>query len=283
MDLSVIILNYNTRDILRRCLASVFASHTDFKFEVLVADNGSADGSQEMVKSQFPQAKLTENGKNVGFSKGNNAAIGQSSGRYVLLLNSDTEVRPNTLDLCVKRMEADKDIGILGCKVLLPDGSLDKACRRKFPNPWNSFLRLFGLRRFSNYNINSPVNQEVEIDAVTGAFLMIRREAMDKVGLLDEDYFMYGEDLDWCWQVKHTGFKVLYYPQAEITHYKYSSSQSIPFFIIRQAHDAMKIFYRKHYADKYPWVFNQLVYLGISIRMFCVLSMNLFRNKKTVH
>jgi len=283
MDLSVIILNYNTREILRRCLASIFASHTDFKFEVLVADNGSTDGSQEMIHREFPQARLIENKANLGFSKGNNAAIKEAHGQYVLLLNSDTEVRRDTFDLCIKRMAADQNIGILGCKVLLPDGSLDKACRRNFPNPWNSFLRLFGLRHFSDYNIDLPIDEETEVDAVTGAFLMIRRPAMDKVGLLDEDYFMYGEDLDWCWQVKATGFKVVYYPTAEITHYKYSSSQSIPFFIIRQAHSAMKIFYRKHYAPQHNGLFNQFVYLGIALRMYLVMLVNVFRSKKSVH
>jgi GT2 family glycosyltransferase len=283
MDLSIIIVNYNTKNLLQKCLESVFHSTTNFQFEVIVSDNGSKDGSVEMVRQNFSKVKMIENIANLGFSKGNNVAIKQASGRYVLLLNSDTEVKPDTFDLSVKYLDEHPDVGILGCKVLLPDGTLDKACRRKFPNPWNSFLRLFGLKRFSDYNIEAPIDQEIEVDAVMGAYLMIRRSVIGKIGMLDEDYFMYGEDLDWCWQAKAAGFKVVYYPAAEITHFKYGSAQAVPFRTIKLGHQAMKIFYRKHYAIKYPWIFNRLVYMGIGVRMYGVLIVNLFRNKKTVH
>lgn len=283
MDLSIIILNYNTKELTRKCLQSVFASKSDYSFEVLVADNGSKDGSQEMVRNAFPEAILIENGGNWGFSKGNNAAIRQAKGRYILLLNSDTEVRAGTFAACISRFDEDKTIGALGCKVLLPDGSLDLACRRKFPNPWNSFLRLFGFNKLSDYNINTPIDQETEVDAVTGAFMMVSREALDKVGMLDEDFFMYGEDLDWCWRIKSAGFKIIYFPKAEITHFKYGSSQLIPFRTIRMAHLAMKLFYKKHYASARSPLFNFLVYSGINLRMFLVMIVNLFRTKKSVH
>ena len=283
MNLSVIIVNYNTKDLLQKCLESVFASNDPSNFEVIVSDNGSRDGSIEMIKAKFPKVKLLENNANLGFSKGNNVAIKQAVGKYILLLNSDTAVRPNTFGLSTRFLDEHPQVGILGCKVLLPDGTLDKASRRKFPNPWNSFLRLFGLKKFSDYNIDTPIDQETEVDAVMGAYLMIRREVMDKIGLLDEEYFMYGEDLDWCWQAKEAGFKVMYYPEAQITHYKYGSSQSVPFKTIRLAHQAMKIFYRKHYAPQHNPIFNQFVYLGINLRMYLVLVVNIFRHKKTVH
>ncbi len=283
MDLSIIIVNYNTRKLLEKCLESVFKSVGSVKFEVWVSDNGSIDGSIEMMKQKFPQVKLIENNANLGFSKGNNVAIKQATGKYILLLNSDTEIKPDTLELSLKYMDEHEDVGIMGCKVLLPDGSLDQASRRKFPNPWNSFLRLFGFKKFSDYNIDSPIDQEMEVDAVMGAYLLIRKSVIDQVGLLDEEYFMYGEDLDWCWRVKEAGYKVVYYPKAEITHFKYGSSQAIPFRTIKWAHTAMKIFYRKHYAPKYNWVFNKFVYLGINLRMFLVLAINIFRHKKSVH
>ncbi|MGE5392818.1 MAG: glycosyltransferase family 2 protein [Candidatus Saccharibacteria bacterium] len=283
MDLSVIILNYNTKDLTRKCLRSVFGSRTQFRVEAIVSDNGSKDGSQEMIRSEFPQAGLVENNANLGFSKGNNAAIRQAKGNFVLLLNSDTEVRPDTFDLCLKRFSGHPEIGALGCRVLLPDGSLDKACRRKFPNPWNSFLRLFGLRRFSDYNIESPIDREADVDAVTGAFMMVSREAIARVGMLDEDFFMYGEDLDWCWRIKEAGYRIIYFPAASITHFKYGSSQLIPFRTIRMAHVAMKLFYRKHYAAERFWLFNLFVYLGIDLRMYLVLVVNSFRKKKTIH
>ncbi len=283
MDLSVILLNYNTKELTRKCLQSVFASKTSYQFEVILADNGSKDGSVEMIRSEFSQVKVIENKANLGFSKGNNVAIRQATGKYVLLLNTDTVVKPDAIDASIKYLDEHPNVGILGAKVLLPDGRLDQACRRNFPNPWNSFLRLFGLKKFSNYNINAPIDQEMEVDAVMGAYLMIRKSVIDKIGLLDEDYFMYGEDLDWCWQTKQSGYKVMYYPKAEIIHYKYGSSQLIPFGTIKMAHNAMKIFYRKHYAQEHNWLFNQFIYLGINLRMFLVLGVNVFRKKKSVH
>ncbi len=283
MDLSIIIVNYNTKDLLRKCLESVFRSVTNYKYEVIVSDNGSKDGSVEMVKQNFPQVKLMENNANLGFSKGNNVAIKQATGDLVLLLNSDTEVKPDAIDQSIKYIFAQPNIGILGAKVLLPDGSLDQACRRNFPNPWNSFLRLFGFKKYSNYNIDKPIDEMMEVDAVMGAYLLIRKSVIGKVGLLDEEYFMYGEDLDWCWKVKEAGFKVIYYPKSEVIHYKYGSSQAIPFRTIRLAHQAMKIFYRNHYSSQYNGLFNIFVYLGITLRMYLVLVVNIFRKKKTVH
>lgn len=283
MDLSIVIVNYNTRDLLHRCLASVFASKTNFSFEVIVSDNGSVDGSQDMVRNNFPSARLLENRVNLGFSKGNNVALRQARGKYLLLLNSDTEIAADCLDVSVAYMESNSSFGIFGGRVDLPDGRLDAACRRKFPNPWNSFLRLFGLKKFSDYNIQTPDDLEQEVDAVMGAYLLIRRETVAKIGYLDEDYFMYGEDLDWCWRAKASGFKVVYYPAARITHFKYGSAQAAPWRTIRLAHQAMLLFYRKHYAAKYPAVFNFLVYLGIYLRMGMVFAANIFRRKKTVH
>ncbi|MBX4205323.1 MAG: glycosyltransferase family 2 protein [Candidatus Doudnabacteria bacterium] len=284
MDLSIIIVNYNTKDLTRKCLASVFASSTNFVFEVLVSDNGSSDGSIEMIRSEFPQVRLLENNANLGFSKGNNVAIEQAQGQLVLLLNTDTEVRSNTLELSVRYMYAHPDVGIMGCKVLLPNGRLHEASRRRFPNPANAFLRLFGLAKFSNYNYrNVSVDEEMEVDSVVGAFLMIKKEVIDKIGLLDEEFFMYGEDLDWCWRAKEAGFKVMYYPAAEITHYLYGSSKAVAFRSVRWAYDAMKIFYRKHYAASHNFLFNQMVYLGITLRMYLVLILNMFRAGKSVH
>ncbi|HEV8601657.1 MAG TPA: glycosyltransferase family 2 protein [Patescibacteria group bacterium] len=283
MDLSVIVVSYNTKELLKRCLRSVFDSKTGFKYEVIVVDNASKDGSVESIKQDFSQVKLIENNANLGFSKANNNAIKQASGRLILLLNSDTEIKDTALDVSIKYMDSHSDVGAVGGKILLPDGRFDKAARRKFPNPKNSFLRLFGLKKFSDYNIETPIDEEVEVDAVEGAYMMVQKSVIDKVGLLDEDFFMYGEDLDWCFRIKKAGFKIMYFPKAEIVHYKYGSAQLVPFKTIRLAHNAMKIFYRKHYAPKNNFLFNALVYSGINLRMSLVLFLNLFRNKKTVH
>jgi GT2 family glycosyltransferase len=283
LDLSVIIITYKEKELLRRCLQSVFASTTNYKFEVIVSDCDSNDRTVEMVEEQFPQVKLLDNKKNLGFSKGNNVAIKQAEGRLILLLNADTEVRQDAFDLSVKHMDVHPEVGAMGAKVLLPNGELDKACRRKFPNPANAFLRLFGFRKLSDYNITFPIDQEVEVDSIMGAYFLVRKSVIDQIGLLDEEFFMYGEDLDWCWRIKEAGYKIMYYPKAEITHYKYGASKSTPFRTINWAHTAMKIFYRKHYAKNHNWFFNQIIYLGINLRMYFVLVVNIFKSRKTVH
>jgi GT2 family glycosyltransferase len=284
MDLSVIIISYNEKDLLRNCLKSILSSQTDYKYEVIVTDSGSSDGTADMVRMEFPQIKLLDNKQNLGFSKGNNVAIKQASGRLVLLLNADTTIRPDTLDLSIKYIDNHPGVGAMGGKVLLPTGRLDPSARRRFPNPANAFLRLFGLKSLSDYNITAPIDQEMEVDAIMGAYFLVKREVIDKVGLLDEDFFMYGEDLDYCWRIKKAGYKIMYYPAAEITHFKYGASKTVPFKTIGWAHSAMKIFYQKHYAQEHNFLFNQIIYLGISLRKYFVIAKNLFRrNKRSVH
>jgi GT2 family glycosyltransferase len=283
MDLSVIILNYNTKQLLKDCLSSIFASGRSESWEVIVSDNGSTDGSLDMVKQEFPQVKIIANNANLGFSKGNNVAIMQAVGRHILLLNSDTIVKPDAFTKMVAKADSSANIGALGPKILLPNGELDPSARRNFPNPANAFLRLFGLKRFSNYNVSGPIDQEMEVEAIMGACMLVPRQVVDKVGMLDEQFFFYGEDLDWCFRIKQAGYKIIYYPPAEILHIKSASSKHIPFKIVKVAYTAMKIFYKKHYAPHYPTVFNWLVYLGINLRMYMVMFLNLFRSKKSVH
>jgi GT2 family glycosyltransferase len=283
MDLSVIILNYNTKQLLRDCLKSVLASTGPYKIETIVSDNGSTDGSVDMVKREFSSVRLLENNANLGFSKGNNVAIKQARGRHVLLLNSDTVVQPYAFAKMIVKADSDPQIGALGPKILLANGELDPSARRNFPNPANAFLRLFGLSRLSNYNITGPVDQEMEVEAIMGACMLVPRDIIEKVGMLDEEFFFYGEDLDWCYRIKEAGFKIVYYPAAQILHLKSASSRNIPFKIVKVAYAAMKIFYRKHYAPRYPAPFNWLVYAGINLRMYLVMLINLFRSKKSVH
>ncbi len=279
MDLSIIILSYKSKTDLKRLLPSVFSSQTKYSFEVIVVDNGSNDGTYEWLESYKLKAisyKLIRN-INTGFAAGNNLGIKQAVGEYILLLNPDTKIENNTLEAMLDFMESKPEVGISGCKVIKPDGSLDLACRRKFPNPWNSFKRLFLLSR-ADYNLTGEdENKSMEVDSVMGAFLLVRRSVMQKIGLLDEEFFMYGEDLDWCWRCKDAGFKVWYYPKVLITHYKGSSSSKIAFRALKWFHDAMWIFYRKHYQKNYPLLFNWLVFLGIYARLYALVAMNLFR------
>ena len=280
MDLSVVIVNYKTRDRLRACLLSVFASQTRFRFEVRVVDNDSRDGSVEMVHEQFPRVKLLENQSNLGYAKANNQAIRKANSRYVLLLNPDVEVEPETFEKIVAYADANPGVGICGCRILKPDGTLDKASRRSFPNLANSFLYLVGGK--SDYHLDLPDDQIAEVDSVVGAFMLVRREVIDKIGLLDEDFFMYGEDIDWCWRAKAAGFQVMYAPVTTVKHHKGSSSRKAPERALYEFHRAMRIFYDKHYRKDHNFLVNFLVSAGIWTRYVLKVFLNSFRKEKYV-
>lgn len=270
IDLSVIILSYRNQDLLRKTLQAVFNSVTGFKYEVIVVDNDSRDGSAEMVEQEFPQVKLLRNANN-GFSAGNNVGLEQSQGRYILFLNPDTEVDTNVFQLCVAFMDEHKDVGMLGCKLIKADGNPDHAAKRRFPNPWNSLAYFLHLSRFlskdKSYDLgNFSADQEGETDSLSGAFMMTRREVTDKVGGWDEDFFMYGEDIEFCYRVKSAGWKVYYYPKVVTIHHKGQSSKKVSNFALYHFHKAMWIFYKKHYTKKYPFFMNWAVYLGIWAR-----------------
>ncbi len=287
MDLSIIIVNYNTIDLLKQTIQSVLDSTKNIQYEIIVSDNNSHDGSQEMVRKNFAKVMLIENKGNLGFSKANNIAIKKSKGRYVLLLNSDTVVLENCMEKSMKYMDKNIDIGVLGCKVVLRDGTLDHACRRGFPTPEASLFymlkldKLFpGNEKFSRYTMSYLHEDSVnEVDSLTGAFMMVKREAVDKVGFLDENFFMYGEDIDWCFRIKESGFKVVYYPRAKIIHYKGASSKKKRLKTIYEFHRAMILFYNKHYLHKYNFFVTFLVYIGISLKLILTLFRNLFRKR----
>jgi GT2 family glycosyltransferase len=283
-DLSVIIVAYKSKEHLKVLLPSIFASTKKYSYEVIVVDNDSRDGTVESVSGllpAIPNLKLIKN-QNNGFSAGNNLGIKQAQGRYMLLLNPDTQVRPDTFEIMLDFMESRPDVGVSGCKLIKVDGKLDLACRRRFPNPLNSFKRLF-LRDNKNYNYTDvDENLSMEVDSVVGAFLLIRKSVIDKIGLLDEKFFMYGEDLDWCWRCKEAGFKVWYYPKTFIFHYKGESSRKAPFIMLLAFHNSMWIFYKKHYFGKYPVAINWLVFLGIYLRLGVLVIINLFKSEPRV-
>ena len=287
-QLSIIIVNFKTRDCLRECLRSIFGSQTQFGFDVCVVDNASTDGSVEMVKAEFPSVKLIENKENLGYSKANNQVLRKlvdntlaDSPRYFLLLNPDVEVARDTFDKMLEFMDNNPIVGICGCKVLKSDGSFDEACRRNFPNPARAFRYLTGLGR-SSYHPDLPENKIAEVDSVMGAFLMIRKETVDTIGLLDENFFMYGEDLDWCWRAKTAGLKVIYAPLTTVIHHKGSSSRKLPGKALYEFHRAMQIFYNKHYRQDYNFLVNILVVMGIWLRYIMKVFFNSFRRNKYV-
>jgi GT2 family glycosyltransferase len=226
--------------------------------------------------------QLIENKQNVGFSKANNQAMRIAAGRYILLLNSDTIIQPETLRIMLDFMENHSRVGASGCKILLPDGFLDKACKRGFPTPSASFYYAFGFSKlfpknpkYNQYQLGylNP-DQEYPIDCLVGAFMLVRRETIDQVGMLDEEFFMYGEDIDWCYRIKEAGWEIYYYPRTTIIHYKGASSRKKPYKIIYEFHKAMFLFHKKHYKHKYSSVVNGLVYLGIFVKLLISLLKN---------
>jgi GT2 family glycosyltransferase len=225
MDISVVIVNWNTRDILRDCLKTIYEQTARVDFEVVVVDNASEDGSVEMVRSEFPQAVLLANQKNVGYAAANNQGMKIAGGRYVLVLNSDTLILDGAIDKMVEFADAHPGAGVLGCRVRNADGTLQPTCFM-FPSALNSFLsalylnKLFPRSRFFGREAMSwwDRNDVREVEVVTGCFMLVRKEALDEIGLMDERFFMYAEETDWCWRFRKAGWQVLFTPTAEIVH-----------------------------------------------------------------
>lgn len=289
MDLSIIIVAYKNQEKLRVTLEAVFRSVINYSYEVIVIDNDSRDGTAEMVQAKFPEVKLIKN-QNNGFAKANNIGIRQASGVFILLLNPDTAVEPNVLEQCCRLLEQRADIGMVGCKLLKEDGTLDLACRREIPNLANSFFRLVGLSKLfpkskalSGYNLTyTSEDEEREVGSLSGAFTMTRRGIVDKIGLLDESMFMYGEDIDWCYRCHLAGYKVWYYPKVTTIHYKGQSSSKVANFALYWFHQSMWIFYRKHYAKRYFFLVNWLVWSGVWLRFGLLYVLNMLRKKPYV-
>ena len=277
-DLSVVLLSYNTRDFTEGALRTVLEASAGLSVEVLVVDNASRDGSADMIAAKFPQVDLIRNPRNVGFSAGNNVALRRVRGRYVLLLNTDTIVRRDTLRRMVEFMDAHPEAGAVGCKILNPDGTLQLDSRRGLPTPMTSFCKMSGLsrifpksRRLAHYNMTYLDPDEIhEVEVLSGSCMMVRKEAMDQVGLLDEDYFMYGEDIDWCYRLGAAGWKIYYLPTTEIIHFRGESGRSDPLRILYHKSKAMSIFVSKHMRDRYR--FFPLWLLQVAIVVHAVLK-----------
>jgi GT2 family glycosyltransferase len=244
-----------------------------------------------MVRARFPQARLIVSPVNGGYSHGNNLAlrellrVGPPAADYVLLLNNDTVVPPGALDGLVGYLEAHPAVGAVGPKLILPDGSLDLACRRSFPTPEVALYRMVGLAqlfprspRFARYNMTYlDPDLETEVDALVGACMLLRGGLLREVGLLDEQFFMYGEDLDLAYRIKQYGWRIVYYPQVVVHHYKRAASTRRAIPSIRAFYSAMRIFHRKHYAATTPAPLNALIELGISLKELLALGRNYLR------
>ena len=274
LDLSVILVSYNVKEFLEQALVSVQNALGDLRAEIIVVDNASHDGSAALLRQKFPQVQLIANPENLGFARACNQGLRQARGRYRVLLNPDTVVQEDTFSKMIAFCEAHPDTGLLGCKILNPDGSLQLACRRSFPTPWVAFTRLSGLSRlfpnsrlFGRYNLTYlDPDESYEVEAVSGSMMMVRAEVLDDVGYLDESFFMYGEDLDWCYRIRAGGWKVRYFAGTQIIHFKGESSKKAEFDRLRMFYQAMILFVKKHFKTRYLLMPYWLLWAAIWLR-----------------
>lgn len=278
MDLSIIIVNFNTRNLTNQAIDSIIKNTAGIDFEIIVADN-SSDKSQQ-CKYYSNQVRVLCDIENKGFGHACNIGANSAIGKYLLFLNSDTVLQDNSLLKCVDYMNGHKDIGVLGAKVLLKDGRLDHGCRRGFPTPSAALYYYAKLdikypdsKKYGAYRQTFLKENEInEVDSVSGAFLMISKQLFNEVKGFDETFFMYGEDLDLCYRVKEKRYKVIYFADAVITHLKgqsglHKSSKTV----IYHFYNAMIIFYNKHYRDKYNIIVTIAVYCAVWIKYWLTL------------
>lgn len=285
MKLSVVIVNYNVEHFLEQCLFSVRKALKFVDGEVFVVDNNSVDGSLKMLREKFPEVILIANKHNLGFSKANNQAIRQSKGEYVLLLNPDTVVEDDTFSKVVSFMDAHPDAGGLGVNMVDGRGKFLPESKRGLPTPLTSFYKIFGLsrlfphsKRFSRYHLGHLDQYETnEVDVLAGAFMLIRRKVLDEIGLLDEAFFMYGEDIDLSYRITLAGYKNYYFPETRIIHYKGESTKKSSVNYVFVFYNAMIIFARKHFSQKRASTFTFLINIAIYFRAFLAIASRFVR------
>jgi len=274
MDISIIIVNYNTCKLLQACLTSVYEETENIRFETIVVDNASTDGSREMVVQEFPQVQLIANPLNRGFAGANNTGIGQATGRYFLLLNPDTVILRSAIQETVRFMERHPEAGISGCKLRFPNGTLQRSVR-SFPSVWNelcesTFLYLLfpKSKAVGRYHLSYfDYASEMQVDWVCGAYFMIRREVLDTIGLLDERFYMYSEEVDYCYRAKKAGFQVWFVPQAEIIH-AWSGATAPSRRSILWSNGSQILFFKKHFRGINLFFLILFKCFGMAIRVF---------------
>lgn len=272
IDISICMVSLNCWHVLKNCLDSLPQDESAFTYEVIIVDNASTDGTPDLIRQHFPDVHLIRNTYNAGFTRATNQGIEQSTGRYILWLNTDTILRPDSLQQLLQYMEEHPEVGIAGPKVLNPDGSFQPQCKRGMPTPLASLCYMLRLHqrwpnnpRIGQYLLThlSP-NRSHQVDAVSGCCLMARREVWNTIGPLDERIFAFGEDIDWCVRAHKAGWEIWYYPKSVITHLKGQGGvHAKPYHKAWGMHQGMWVFYRKHLMANYIWGVTLLVWLGV--------------------
>ncbi|MDI6693681.1 MAG: glycosyltransferase family 2 protein [Anaerolineales bacterium] len=288
VDVSVCIVTYRARDLLRDCLCSL-KENTRLNYEVIVVDNGSQDGVAEMLRQEFPSVRLIENKRNDGYTRPMNRALRLGSGRYLLQLNPDTLILPEAIDRMAAFMDDHPEAGICGPKVLNRDLTLQKPCRRGEPRPWAVITYFLGLsslfprsRLFGQYLMNY-MDEDVThpVAGVSGSCMLARRTMVEQIGFLDEAFFAYQEDADFCFRARQAGWQVIYYPEAKIIHYgSQGGSRVQPYRSIIEWHRSYYLYYRKHLAKDYFFLFNLFYYLAMIFKLLVTLGVNFLRREK---
>ncbi|MBC8464438.1 MAG: glycosyltransferase family 2 protein [Bacteroidetes bacterium] len=283
MTLSVIIVNYNVKQLLKECLQSVMIAAKDLEGELWVVDNNSSDGSLAMLQKEFPTIKLIANKKNPGFSVANNQAIRQAKGEHILLLNPDTLVQADCFQKCLNFMEQTPKCGALGVQMHDAKKTFLPESKRGLPTPWVSFTKMSGLNKlfprspiFNRYHLGYlDKDQNHPVDVLAGAFMWVRKSALEKVGLLDESFFMYGEDIDLSYRIQQGGWENWYLGEVQILHYKGESTNKYTYAYIHRFYGAMRIFAKKHFSTTYPFyaISIQILIIMHSIKLLMARSL----------
>ncbi len=279
---SVIIVNHNTQELLQRCLKSMIEQTVGIPYEIIVVDNDSTDGSVQMIRREFPSVRLVENKENRGFAAANNQGINISKGEVILLLNSDTEVLDGAIQKTLAFMERCPEASIVGCRLLNRDGTLQPSCR-SFPSVWNLFSESFFLyivfrrtKLFGKYYMSFFDHDSIrEVDVVKGACMMVRKEVFERVGLFDESYFMYSEEMDFCYRGKKAGYRVFFYPEGRIIHFGGGSIVD-PLRYFTQLYDSQMLFFRKHFTGFNRKMVILIKRIGIALRIVVYLIAAVF-------
>jgi hypothetical protein len=286
IDISVVIVNYNVRDLVDNCISSVYKAASDkYAIEVFLVDNNSIDGSADHIRAKYPEVIVIENDSNLGFSKANNIALRRAKGEYSLILNPDTLLEENTFEKMIGFCRSHPDAGAVTSKLILANGRLDSACRRSFPTPGVAVPRILGLSKlfpksklFAKYNLTYLNEDETyEVDAICGAFMFIPTKIFEKSGLFDEDYFMYGEDLDLCFQIRKSGYRIYYFPEVTTIHFKGESTRKTHLSYVNNFYGAMNIFVRKNLTG-FSRFLSPVLQAGILLRSSASYSKRIFRH-----
>jgi len=283
-DISIVICNYNTSKILKNTLSSIYRNTKNVSFETIVVDDGSTDDSVEMIRKYFPKIIIIRNIKNLGYSKSSNIGTKLSKGKYILHLNSDVNFTKDTnINSLIRFMDEYPNIGICGCKIVKQDGSLDLPCRHALPTIRNSFFQPFGLYKLfpkihsiNYYMTYLPDNKIVKVGGL-GAFMLIRRELIKGIGYLDERFFIYCEDTDYCYRAIKAGWDIYYFPKITVKHMHGGTTNQFRIKALLIFHKGIFLYYRKHHSDQNPFLLNLVVYLGILVRLFLFIIFELLK------